>query len=135
MPTIIIKRKTDYVNSFRSYQLILDGKKVGTIKNGETKELETTTGQHCIQAKIDWYTSPELVITLNEVDKKELTVAEFKNSWLLIVGFAVAGLSKYLINAFHFVPLYGIFFILPLLLISLYYLTLGRKKYISIKEG
>ena len=135
MATIIIKRKTNYAGYFRSYQIILDGIKIDTIKNGETKEIETTSGQHHIQSKVDWFASPELSLTLSEDDKKEIIIGDSEYGWLLLVVLGITLFGTNIINAFHLNPIYRLFSIIPLIVLIVYYSTIGRKKYISIKEG
>ena len=135
MATIVIKRKTNYTSYFRNYQIILDGKKIGTIKNGETKEFVTTSGQHHIQSKVDWYSSPELSLTLSEEDKKEIIIGDSEYGRLLLVVLGIILFGTNIINAFHLNPIYRLFSILPLIVLIVYYSTIGRKKYIAIKEG
>ena len=135
MATIVIKRKTNYTGYFRNYQIILDGKKIGTIKNGETKEFETTSGQHHIQSKVDWYSSPELSLTLSDEYKKEIIIGDSEYGRLLLVGLGIILFGTNIINASHLNPIYRLFSILPLIVLIVYYSTIGRKKYIAIKEG
>lgn len=51
MATIIINRTSEYLNRLRDYGVYIDGKKVGTIANGETKEFNVSTGQHSVFMK------------------------------------------------------------------------------------
>ena len=134
MATIVIKRKTNYAGYFRSYQIILDGTKIGTLKNGETKEFETTSGEHFIQSKVDWFCSRELPLKLREEDKKVITIGDSYYGWLLLFGLGNIMFSTNIIKAFHLNQLYRLFSIIPLILLVVYYSTIGRKKYISIKE-
>ena len=134
MATIVFKRTSENVNILRDYQLFLDGKKIGSIANGQTKEFEITAGQHNIVAKIDWCSSPELSLTLNETDKKELTVGGFKNgNWLMPIAMGIIALNVVLRLAFNFD--YGIFLIIPPFILLVYYLTVGRKKYLTLNES
>lgn len=135
MAIIIVKRKTNYAGYFRSYQIILDGINVGTIKNGETKEFETTSGGHNIQSKVDWFASPELSLILSEEDKKEITIGDSEYGWLLIVALGIIMFSTNIIKALHLNQLFRIISIIPIILLVIFYCTIGRKNYISIKEG
>jgi hypothetical protein len=38
----------------RAYKVVVDGKTVGEIRNGETKEFPMSAGQHDVSLKIDW---------------------------------------------------------------------------------
>ena len=133
MATIIFKRTSEYNNIFRDYQLFLDGKKIGTIANGQTKEFETTSGQHNIVAKIDWCSSPEISLTLNDTEKKELIVGGFKNgNWIMPIAMGAIPLNFVLRFAFNFN--YGIFLLIPAFILLVYYYTVGRKKYLTLFE-
>jgi hypothetical protein len=68
MATIKIKRSNDYM--MREFRLFIDGKKVGTIGNAQTKEFDIAAGQHSIIARIDWCRSPELTFETNDKDSK-----------------------------------------------------------------
>ena len=133
MATIIINRTSEYNNRLRDYQIFLDGKKIGAIANGQTKEFETTSGRHTIIAKIDWCSSPEISVTLNDFEKKELTVGGFKNgNWIMPIAMGIIVLNFILRLAFHFE--YGIILLIPAFILLLYYLTVGQKKYLTLTE-
>ena len=133
MATIIFKRTSEYNNRFRGYHLFIDGKKIGTIANGQTKEFETTSGQHNVVAKIDWCSSPEISLTLGDTDKKELIVGGFKNSnWIMPIAMGIIGLHFLLSFAFNFE--YLIVLIVPAFILLVYYLTVERKKYLTLIE-
>lgn len=131
MATIIIHRKGSFNNRMREYHLFLDGKKVASIGNGQSKEVETTAGQHTIIAKIDWCSSQELTLILSENEKVTLTVDGFKNSnWIMPLALGSISLHFLLKIIFRFE--YLIFLMIPTFLLLLYYLTIGRKKYLSL---
>jgi hypothetical protein len=54
MATIIINRTSEYLNLMRNYGIYIDGKKIDTIANGETKEFNISVGHHSLYTKIDW---------------------------------------------------------------------------------
>ena len=58
MPDLTIQRDSGYADSLRAYKVILDGNEIGLIRGGESKSFPVSTGQHTIQAKIDWCSSP-----------------------------------------------------------------------------
>ena len=134
MAKIIIKRTSEYNNRLRDYQLFLDGIKIGTLANGQTASFETTPGQHTVVAKIDWCSSPELTLTLNETDQKQLTVGGFKHgNWIMPVAGGLIGIHFLLKMAFDIK--YGIFLVIPAFILLIYYLTVGRKKYLTLTES
>src|SRR5690606_7153102 len=106
----------------------------GSIADGETKEFTTPEGQHKIEAKIDWCGSPELSFNIKDTEIKHLTVSGYKNSTLIIS-------AALILSVIHFVLFFGFninytaLLFAPLLLMMLYYVTLGRKKYLSLNEN
>lgn len=49
-----INRLKEYTNSWRSYQVVLDGDVVGELKDGQQIEFDVNPGQHSLCLKIDW---------------------------------------------------------------------------------
>ena len=104
MATIKIQRTSEWNARLRDFKIFIDEQQVGTIANGETKEFTTPAGKHTITAKIDWCSSPDLTINADDNKTKCLKVGGFKNANWM----------------------------LPIAL--LYYLTIGRKKYLRLEE-
>jgi hypothetical protein len=133
MATIKIQRTSEYINLLRNYRLFIDGQKIGTIANGKTKEFEITAGRHSIVGKIDWCSSPELTFDINDNDTKTLLIGGFKNSnWIMPITIGVIVLCFGLSYALD--SDYILLLIIPTFLIMSYYLTIGRKNYLSLTE-
>jgi len=133
MATIKIKRSSEYTNKMRSIKILVDGKEIGTIADGETEEFTTSEGQHTIQAKIDWCGSPELLISLNPNDTKILEVSCLKYSKQLF-GFISAVILLHFVLSFAFNFYYTAVLLFPVFFVLVYFLTFGRKKYLTLKE-
>ncbi|UMB55112.1 hypothetical protein MKD41_06450 [Lutibacter sp. A64] len=135
MAKLIIIRNNEWNNMARNYGIYLDGKKIGTIANGETKEFDVTAGTHKINGKIDWCKSPTKNINFLENKSMEIEIAGFKYGNIIMpVALGVMSLFfliKYVfkIEANSFILLAGIGFLFPL-----YYITIGRNKYLTIHE-
>ena len=133
MSTINIQRKKEYINGARSYNIYIDGQKAGTIANGETKEFITTAGQHTITAKIDWCSSPDIVINTDDNSIKTLTVGGFKNSnRMMLIASGIIALHfilKLVFNIDH-----TVYLLFPVFIFYVYILTIGRKKYVNLTE-
>ena len=133
MATIRINRTSEYINRGRNYNIFIDGEKVGTISDGETKDFPSTAGQHIVSAKIDWCSSPALSIDVKEDKIINLKIGGFKYGKILMP----IGLTLII---FHFILsisigfTYTTFAIAPLLLLLFYYVTLGRKKYLTLEK-
>ncbi|UMB60676.1 hypothetical protein MHL31_00340 [Lutibacter sp. A80] len=135
MTKLSITRKYEWNNMARDYGIYIDGKKIGTIANGETKEFEITAGTHKINGKIDWCKSPIKTINFLENKSTVIEIAGFKyGSIIMPVALGIMSfffLIKYIfkIEANSFILLAGIGFLFPL-----YYITIGRNKYLTIHE-
>jgi hypothetical protein len=133
MATIILNRTNEYVNRLRDYGVYIDGKKVGTIANGEIKEFNVSAGQHSVVTKIDWCSSYPLTFDISDNEVKNFKVGSFKNAkWLMPTGLIIIVLS-YIVNLlFGFEYLF--YLVIPSFLIMVYYMTFGRKRYLTLTE-
>ena len=132
MASIIINRTSEYLNRLRNYDVYIDGKKVDTISNGETKEFNISAGQHSILIKIDWCSSQTLLVDINDNETKSFKVGGFKNgNWLIPAALVI--LSSISSRLFDFNYLF--YLIIPFFLSMVYYMTLGRKQYLTLKEN
>lgn len=131
MATIRLTRKNEPINILRNYRVFIDEQEVGTIANGTTKDFITTADQHIITIKIDWCSSPDMLINVGENEIIYMKVGGFKNNKLLLsLGFSFIALSFILAQFTYFE--YALFLVLPMLIGLIYYLTLGRKKYLVL---
>ena len=133
MATIKIQRTNDYINAVRNYRLFIDGQKIGTLSNGQIIDFEIPSGRHSVVAKIDWCSSPEVTFEINDNDSKIFLVGAIKNwKWIMPLIMVICTLTLLLPhNPYSY---YKLFLILPIFLFLLYYLTFGRKKYLTLKE-
>jgi hypothetical protein len=56
----IRRKKTLYVDSWRSYEIILDGENVGIILSNKTISVLVEPGHHSLKMKLDWGGSEEI---------------------------------------------------------------------------
>lgn len=133
MATIRLTRTSEYVNRLRDYGIYIDGKKIGVIANGETKEFTVSTGQHSIVTKIDWCSSPTLTFSIGDNEIRNFKVGGFKNAkWLMPTVFILIVLS-YIVN-WKYGFNYLFYLVVPAFLLLVYYLTIGRKRYLTLTE-
>ena len=138
MPKLKLTRPKQLSDRFREITVYLDGEKLGTFLNGETKEYDIPSGQHIVSAKIDWFWcgSRDWNITINETDKKTITISPYKYAdqltalciFLTVLHIIIDNQLKPKLDF-----IVGILAI-PIFLIILYYLTFGRKDYVTLKE-
>ncbi len=134
MPTLQIHRLNEYNNRARDYHLYLDGIKLGAIANGSKQEITIAPGEHTLYAKIDWCSSPEINFTIKENEYKKFSVGGFKYAnWLMPAGAAIMALHFILKYVWGFQ--YLVFLVAPFFLLLLYFLTAGRKKYLTLSEN
>jgi len=141
MAKIRFQRTCEYINSKRDYKIYIDGQLIGTISNGETKEFETTTEQHTITAKIGWCNSPGISINTSDNITTKLKVGGgIKNvKWFRLFGVVLVVLYFILIlimefDHTRFLLLAPIILLAPISLLYIYYMTLGRKNYLTLNE-
>ena len=139
MAKLIINRSNEIYYLTREYRIYLNGQKTETISSGESKELDIPEGTHNLYAKIDWCGSQNLSINISNGETKTVFISADK---LIIIIRRLTGLITLLLIIFreyiknHFFLKFPLIIIASLLIItSLYYLTIGRKKYLEIKEN
>ena len=69
---IRVVRDSGRIDRLRAYQVIVDGKKVGEIFDGETRVFAVSPGRHQIRLKVDWFVSNLLELEVAEGDKATL---------------------------------------------------------------
>ena len=74
MTTLKIKRDKGWADKVRSYKIVLDGKVIENIKEGESKELNIDAGQHELFCKIDWSRSNKVQFDINNNESKDFKI-------------------------------------------------------------
>lgn len=133
MSKLIIQRTSEYNNRMRDYGIYMDGQKVDTISNGQAKEFTIAPGRHTLYSKIDWCSSPEISFEISDSETKIFKVGGFKNgNWIMPLALGILLLS-YVVKQVYGVN-YLFYLVIPPFLLLIYYLTIGRKKYLTLKE-
>ena len=133
MTKLIITRSSEWNNRARNYGIYLDNNKIGTIANGETKEFDS--GNHNINGKIDWCTSPKIEFSIQENESKEIEMGGFKYGNIIMpIGLGIMLIILLITFLFKIesnilILFSGIGFLYPL-----YYMTLGKNRYLTIRE-
>lgn len=140
MSKIILNRKSEWVNRARGYKVLIDGEEKGAIKNGNSDEFMVPAGSHTVECKLSWCKSNIYNITVTEGEVKYLHVKSgmryYTPVYVLLMIFI---LSPFITNKTEFgiTPWYETLRAALLILIALYfvyYLTLGRHKYLVLEE-
>ncbi|MFL5807901.1 MAG: hypothetical protein ACJ749_00190 [Flavisolibacter sp.] len=133
MARLIVQRTSEYNNRLRHFRIFIDGEEVDKIANGETMEFHLTPGRHRLYSKIDWCSSQEISFDISDGETKMFKLGGFRHgNWIipLSVGFVVLGS---LFRATAGVD-YVLYLMIPGFLLLVYYLTIGRKKYLTLTE-
>lgn len=131
MSSITIQRNREYNNRFRSFRIFIDGREVGKIGHGETKTFTVTPGAHRVMAKIDWCSSEEVEVNVQEHETKMLAVSGFRHgNWLMPLSGGIIALHFILKLTLDFS--YTIALVLPVFLFLFYLMTFGRDKYLKL---
>ena len=136
MATIVVRRKSELNNKLREIGLYIDGEKVGTIMDGETREYEVIDGEHEVFAKIDWCGSPKVKLDTADGKLTTLNLSGFKFGKLLIpILLVLLVLTLLLIHVFD-VPFLYIFWLPALtILYPTYYITIGKDQYLRLNKA
>lgn len=99
MAILRISRDSGYADYVRSYSSVLDGKNIGQIKTGESKDFQIGSGNHDLRVKIDWAGSKSLKFAADDNDKTAFRVSSNLRGWrlLLALWYAIFDTTSYLV--------------------------------------
>jgi hypothetical protein len=81
MPTILVRRSAEPSGLLVRYRILIDGTEHGRIKRGAELSISVTAGKHEITALQSWWSSPPLVVELNESSNVTVEVRRNKEWW------------------------------------------------------
>lgn len=79
--TLAVTRKSEWNSRFRRFNILVDGTKIGDIRNGRTEEFEIPPGQYEVVATIDWCSSNSLTIQVEPDARVHLTCGHRFPAW------------------------------------------------------
>lgn len=95
MPLLKIVRAPATTDQTRSYSIILDGKNIGQVFNGQTKTLPLSAGQHRLRLKADWRGSNTLDLNVGKEETVQFAIkARFAptntlaNLWCMLLAWS-----------------------------------------------
>ncbi|MCU7726955.1 hypothetical protein ODJ79_24780 [Actinoplanes sp. KI2] len=71
---ITLTRPVEITYAARSYKIYVNGVKVAGIRTGKTVDIPLPPGEHRIKVKIDWCSSPELIVNIGPGQRAFLDV-------------------------------------------------------------
>jgi hypothetical protein len=73
--TIWVRREQDGGGLLRRIRVLLDGNLVAELRMGESAQVQVGDGRHVLQAKMDWVSSPPLVLECAPGEVRRVKVA------------------------------------------------------------
>lgn len=134
MINLTITRQSNLMLMARSFHILIDGEKVDSIADGETKEITLPDEPAALTVKIMFYESKPVVIGKdfpNEYVIKMNLISNIFTYLTIIIGVSLLTISYLLptkINFFWFLVM------IPFLLGDTYFYTFGRRKVIKVIE-
>lgn len=74
MASLTITRDSGHADLLRAYKIVLDGERIGEIRNRETKEFSIGPGKHTLSLKIDWCGSETVEFVVDREEKPAFLV-------------------------------------------------------------
>jgi len=62
--SLVLYRDSGFVDAFRKYAILIDGRQIGSIKNGGTETISLEPGAHTLKLEIDWCSSDSITFDL-----------------------------------------------------------------------
>ncbi len=132
MAKLIITRSSEWMNRARGIKITINDKEIGKIANGQTREVELPPGDYVLKARVDWC-GGSFLFTISGDETKEVMLASFGYSWNFM-PISIAFTALVFVLQFLLKLDYAVFLYLPVLILMVYYLTIGRNSYLVIKE-
>lgn len=85
MGKLTISRDSGWADCFRSYRILIDGKEVALIRDGETFTREMEPGEYEVEARIDWCSSRRLRVTV-PAEECKLILRSALRGWRFLLG-------------------------------------------------
>jgi hypothetical protein len=137
---IIMTRKGEWMNRARAYNVLIDEQKTGIVKNDSSEEYAVAPGAHTVRCGLMWYSSPSITVNLKEGEIAYLRVKNGMKYYLPLFILMVVGVLLNLVWSGRpaerpdWVIYVQLGLLLPALLYIMYFITLGRKKYLVIEQ-
>lgn len=84
-----------YTDRARAYQVLVDGREVGKLRDGQRITVDVPPGRHEVFARIDWCLSPTVVLEL-AAGEKACLVCRPNASPMTALWYATLGRKDYL---------------------------------------
>jgi hypothetical protein len=136
MAKISVCRKKNWTISSKMFEVFLDEKRIGYLMNGETSEYDVSAGEHHLKVKMGRFGSKDFNFTMFSNQTRSFTVFVSKMS-LSIAAIFLMGifLFRYYLRTLKLDHNYSMLTPLLILLLGIYFQTIGRNTYLKVKES
>ncbi len=135
MAQLFLSRKNQLAAKFQSFALLVNGHKVGTIKQEDKILKELEAGKYTFQVRKGEYSSLPLSVELKDNDSIYLQVSSHKYASLIIISWVIV--TAMLVATYKIEGAKN--FIMPLAMLlsglTFYFKFIRRKKYLSIEQS
>ena len=135
MAKLTVSRSKEWNNKVRTMKLLVDNAEIGTLANGDTKTFEIAPGMHTFQARISWYSSPEIPFMMAGGENKSISVCG--NKLVNVLSWIALGIIifEFMLKYFYQVKVQFVWGLIPIVAIQTYYALFARGKYLEVKEN
>lgn len=137
---LILTRKGEWINRRQRFKVFINNKEAGLIKNGDTQEYELEPGTHTLQCKINWTSSPVHTVEIKQGINTFLSVSNGMKYIvplyiMMLVGILLPFFFRFAnLPASETINTIKIILIVPAIIYIFLYITVFRKKYLSLGE-
>ena len=86
MASLTLIRDSGWADYFRTYRILLDGKLICEVRNGETKLVLVSPGEHSLAVRIDWGGSKTIQFTATENETISFHIKSNIRGWRLFLA-------------------------------------------------
>ena len=98
MPSLTITRDSGYADRLRAYRVVLDGERIGEVRNGGTKEFSIESGKHALSLRIDWCGSATVEFVATPEEKPAFQVkSSLRGKLFLSLWYVLFARNSYLV--------------------------------------
>ncbi len=135
MPLIHISRKKEFINRFKYFKLLVNNQDIGELNSRGIASKDLPEGTYSFQAKKGLICSSQVLkLHLNAGEKNYIQISTNKSIkyLMLLYGLFTALLAT---SKMHNLEYLAMFIALSATLGSLYFFTIGRRKYLILKHS
>ena len=137
MMKIKIKRPEENFNTEQKYAILIDGKKVSELKNGEEKIIQLSKDAEILEAKVRSGSSEKLSVSeISENETLEISGEKWRNSYGKYAGALIPliGLSIVLNHDYPILKIIGLIVLLLYVSMIIYILGFQKRKWLQLKK-